>query len=94
MPKTSTWGSGQSIAVAVILCVFVFAGACRSVATGSRFDRELWSNGLSPVLNLWKKLNQGSTLIHQKVEPPTEGQKSPILSFIALEQFNAIRLVQ
>ncbi|MED6247578.1 Cytoplasmic dynein 2 heavy chain 1, partial [Ataeniobius toweri] len=66
----------------------------RSVATGSRFDRELWSNGLSPVLNLWKKLNQGSTLIHQKVEPPTEGQKSPILSFIALEQFNAIRLVQ
>ncbi|XP_036005544.1 cytoplasmic dynein 2 heavy chain 1 isoform X1 [Fundulus heteroclitus] len=66
----------------------------RSVATGSKFDRELWSNGLSPVLNLWKKLNQGSTLIHQKVEPPTEGQMSPILSFIALEQFNAIRLVQ
>uniref|UniRef100_A0A4W6FB11 Dynein cytoplasmic 2 heavy chain 1 n=1 Tax=Lates calcarifer TaxID=8187 RepID=A0A4W6FB11_LATCA len=30
----------------------------RSVATGSKFDRELWSNGLSPVLNLWKKLNQ------------------------------------
>uniref|UniRef100_A0A3Q3LA71 Dynein cytoplasmic 2 heavy chain 1 n=1 Tax=Labrus bergylta TaxID=56723 RepID=A0A3Q3LA71_9LABR len=33
----------------------------RSVATGSKFDRELWSNGLSPVLNLWKKLNQVST---------------------------------
>ncbi|XP_056229968.1 cytoplasmic dynein 2 heavy chain 1 isoform X2 [Seriola aureovittata] len=66
----------------------------RSVATGSKFDRELWSNGLSPVLNLWKKLNQGSTLIHQKVAPPTEGHGSPILSFIGLEQFNAIRLVQ
>ncbi|XP_061575223.1 dynein cytoplasmic 2 heavy chain 1 isoform X3 [Cololabis saira] len=66
----------------------------RSVATGSKFDRELWSNSLSPVLNLWKKLNQGSTLIHQKVDPPTEGQKSPVLSFIALEQFSAIRLVQ
>ncbi|KAF3692878.1 Cytoplasmic dynein 2 heavy chain 1 [Channa argus] len=66
----------------------------RSVATGSKFDRELWSNGLSPVLNLWKKLNQGSTLIHQKVAPPTEGHGSPILSFIALELFNAIRLVQ
>lgn len=37
---------------------------------------------------------QGSTLIHQKVAPPTEGQGSPVLSFIALEQFNAIRLVQ
>uniref|UniRef100_A0A8C9YGF2 Cytoplasmic dynein 2 heavy chain 1 n=1 Tax=Sander lucioperca TaxID=283035 RepID=A0A8C9YGF2_SANLU len=66
----------------------------RSVAVGSKFDRELWSNGLSPVLYLWKKLNQGSTLIHQKVAPPTEGQGSPVLSFIALEQFNAIRLVQ
>ncbi|XP_026049501.1 cytoplasmic dynein 2 heavy chain 1 isoform X1 [Astatotilapia calliptera] len=65
-----------------------------SVATGSKFDRELWSNGLSPILNLWKKLNQGSTLIHQKVDPPTESQKSPVLSFISLEQFNAIRLVQ
>uniref|UniRef100_A0A3Q3WZD5 Cytoplasmic dynein 2 heavy chain 1 n=1 Tax=Mola mola TaxID=94237 RepID=A0A3Q3WZD5_MOLML len=65
-----------------------------SVATGSKFDRELWSNGLSPVLHLWKKLNQGSTLIHQKVAPPTEVQHSPVLSFITLEQFNAIRLVQ
>uniref|UniRef100_A0A671UTN4 Cytoplasmic dynein 2 heavy chain 1 n=1 Tax=Sparus aurata TaxID=8175 RepID=A0A671UTN4_SPAAU len=33
----------------------------RSVATGSKFDRELWSNGLSPVLHLWKKLNQVSS---------------------------------
>ncbi|XP_047450013.1 cytoplasmic dynein 2 heavy chain 1 isoform X3 [Mugil cephalus] len=66
----------------------------RLVATGSKFDRELWSTGLSPILNLWKKLNQGSTLIHQKADPPTEGQGSPVMSFIALEQFNAIRLVQ
>nr|XP_010788126.1 PREDICTED: uncharacterized protein LOC104961517 [Notothenia coriiceps] len=36
----------------------------------------------------------GSSLIHQKVAPPTEGQGSPVLSFITLEQFNAIRLVQ
>ncbi|KAG7470921.1 hypothetical protein MATL_G00119020 [Megalops atlanticus] len=66
----------------------------RSVAAGSKFDREIWSNGLSPVLNLWKKLNQGSSLIHQKVAPPSESQGSPVLSFIVLEQFNAIRLVQ
>ncbi|KAM3616881.1 uncharacterized protein V6R79_025341 [Siganus canaliculatus] len=66
----------------------------RSVATGSKFDRELWSNGLSHILHLWKKLNQGSNLIHQKVSPPAESQGSPVLSFIALEQFNAIRLVQ
>uniref|UniRef100_A0A8C5PRQ6 Dynein cytoplasmic 2 heavy chain 1 n=1 Tax=Leptobrachium leishanense TaxID=445787 RepID=A0A8C5PRQ6_9ANUR len=30
----------------------------RSVTAGCKFDRELWSNELSPVLNLWKKLNQ------------------------------------
>ncbi|XP_037123246.1 cytoplasmic dynein 2 heavy chain 1 isoform X1 [Syngnathus acus] len=66
----------------------------RSVATGSKFDRELWSNGLSPILNLWKKLNKGSALIQQKVTPPTDQHGSPVLSFIVLEQFNAIRLVQ
>uniref|UniRef100_A0AAV2J329 Cytoplasmic dynein 2 heavy chain 1 n=1 Tax=Knipowitschia caucasica TaxID=637954 RepID=A0AAV2J329_KNICA len=66
----------------------------RSVATGSKFDRELWSNGLSPILNLWKKLNQGSALIQQKTTQPAEGQGSPVSSFIALEEFNAITLVK
>lgn len=35
----------------------------RSVTAGSKFDREIWSNELSPVLNLWKKLNQVSSEI-------------------------------
>ncbi|XP_073719558.1 cytoplasmic dynein 2 heavy chain 1 [Misgurnus anguillicaudatus] len=66
----------------------------RPIAAGSKFDRELWSNALSPVLNLWKRLNQGSSMIHQKVAAPSEGVGSPVLSFIQLEQFNAVRLVQ
>ncbi|NXI65822.1 DYHC2 protein, partial [Anseranas semipalmata] len=66
----------------------------RSVSAGCKFDREIWSAELSPVLNLWKKLNQNSNLIHQKVSLPMERQGSPILSFITLEQFSAIRLVQ
>ncbi|MFT7803200.1 cytoplasmic dynein 2 heavy chain 1 [Arapaima gigas] len=68
----------------------------RSVTAGSKFDREVWSSGLSPVLNLWKKLNQasGSSLIHQKVVPPSENHSSPVLSFILLEHFNGVRLVQ
>lgn len=33
----------------------------RSATAGCKFDREVWSNELSPVLNLWKKLNQVST---------------------------------
>ncbi|XP_023565248.1 cytoplasmic dynein 2 heavy chain 1 [Octodon degus] len=66
----------------------------RSVTAGSKFDREIWSNELSPVLSLWKKLNQNSNLIHQKVLPPSDRQGSPVLSFVMLEQFSAIRLVQ
>ncbi|KAK3531386.1 hypothetical protein QTP70_018186, partial [Hemibagrus guttatus] len=66
----------------------------RSITAGSKFDRELWATGLSPVLNLWKRLNQGSSLIQQKLAPPTEGAGSPVLSFVLLEQFNALRLVQ
>ena len=30
----------------------------RSEASAERFDREVWSAGLSPTLSLWKKLNQ------------------------------------
>uniref|UniRef100_A0A3P8WNV8 Cytoplasmic dynein 2 heavy chain 1 n=1 Tax=Cynoglossus semilaevis TaxID=244447 RepID=A0A3P8WNV8_CYNSE len=69
----------------------------RSVAAGLKFDRELWSSGLSPVLNLWKKLNlhiNNIYIYNYKVAPPAEGHGSPVLSFIALEQFNAVRLVQ
>lgn len=37
----------------------------RSVTAGCKFDREIWSNELSPILNLWKKLNQVS---HGRIE--------------------------
>lgn len=37
----------------------------RSVTAGCKFDREIWSNELSPVLNLWKKLNQ---VCHGRIE--------------------------
>ena len=32
----------------------------RSDVVAHKFDREKWSNELSPFLNLWKKLNQVS----------------------------------
>ncbi|XP_033122293.1 cytoplasmic dynein 2 heavy chain 1-like, partial [Anneissia japonica] len=61
-----------------------------------KFDKEKWSSELSPVLSLWKKLNQGSQLIHAKVQLPTDksGTEPPINSFILLEHYNAIQLVQ
>ncbi|XP_074649972.1 cytoplasmic dynein 2 heavy chain 1-like [Tubulanus polymorphus] len=68
----------------------------RSDIKANKFDKEVWANELGPILNLWKKLNQGSQLIQMKVAPPTEksGNESPILSFIVLERYNAIKLVQ
>ena len=33
----------------------------RADAKASKFDKELWQTELSPILNLWKRLNQVST---------------------------------
>ncbi|ESO93665.1 hypothetical protein LOTGIDRAFT_209197 [Lottia gigantea] len=68
----------------------------RADVKASKFDKEVWANELGPILNLWKKLNQGSNLIQQKLTPPSDktGKQSPIVSFILLERYNSIRLVQ
>lgn len=68
----------------------------RADAKANKFDKEIWATELGPILNLWKKLNQGSQLINSKVKPPSDktGQEAPIISFIKLEQYNAIKLVQ
>ncbi|KAI2562559.1 DYNC2H1 isoform 8, partial [Pan troglodytes] len=44
----------------------------RSITAGSKFDREIWSNELSPVLNLWKKLNQCPLAWQSKWEGPED----------------------
>ncbi|XP_067663541.1 cytoplasmic dynein 2 heavy chain 1-like isoform X1 [Haliotis asinina] len=68
----------------------------RADVKASKFDKEVWANELGPILNLWKKLNQGSQLIQMKVSAPGErsGKDSPILSFIQLEFYNSVKLVQ
>ena len=77
-----------------------------------KFDREKWSALLTPLLNLWKKLNQVKIneyylfnsyvslfedidFVKLKVQPPVEdGSLSPIQSFLQLERYNGIQLVQ
>ncbi|XP_022324921.2 cytoplasmic dynein 2 heavy chain 1-like isoform X2 [Crassostrea virginica] len=68
----------------------------RADAKANKFDKEIWATELGPILNLWKKLNQGSQLINSKIKPPSDktGQEAPIISFIKLEQYNAVKLVQ
>nr|CAB3240329.1 cytoplasmic dynein 2 heavy chain 1-like [Phallusia mammillata] len=67
----------------------------RTVEAGAKFDREAWQSELAPILQLWKRLNQGSSsVIHAKVDIPTVSGDSPVLQFVHLERYNAIRLVQ
>lgn len=69
----------------------------RSVEVGGKFDREAWNRELGPILAMWKKLNQGSTqnLIQCKIEPPSGSEnRSPVVSFVLLERYNAVKLVQ
>lgn len=68
----------------------------RSDIKASKFDKDVWANELGPILNLWKKLNQGQQLIQKKVTPPKDkyGSSSPLVSFLQLEKYRAIKLVQ
>ncbi|CAF4415162.1 unnamed protein product, partial [Rotaria sp. Silwood2] len=60
-----------------------------------KFDKDKWSALLTPLLNLWKKLNQDVDLLKLRVQPPVEdGSLSPIQSFLQLERYNGIQLVQ
>ena len=60
----------------------------------SRFDREKWQTELSPILNLWKKLNQGSGMLQLKLQFPQGDPNNPIKSFVQLEQYNGVALLQ
>ena len=43
----------------------------QSAEGAAMFERDKWSTELSPILNLWKKLNTGSSsLVQVKVSPP------------------------
>ena len=67
----------------------------RSVQGASKFEKDKWHNELNPILNLWKKLNQGSNLLQLKMNPPSEeSTKDPIKAFVQLEFFNAVNLIQ
>ena len=65
-----------------------------SLETAARFDREKWQTELSPILNLWKKLNQGTGMLQLKLQPPQGDPASPVRAFVQLESYNGVRLVQ
>ena len=79
----------------------------RSLDGASKFEREKWNAELAPILNLWKKLNQGSSLLQMKISAPgsemAEGsvgntprpnQVDPVKAFAQLEFYNAVTLLQ
>ena len=67
----------------------------RSVQGASFIDKDKWQHELNPILNLWKKLNQGSNLLQLKLNPPSEDTaRDPIRAFVQLEFYNAVNLIQ
>ena len=42
----------------------------RSADGAAKFEREKWNAELAPILNMWKKLNQGSSLLQLKMTAP------------------------
>ncbi|KFM70535.1 Cytoplasmic dynein 2 heavy chain 1, partial [Stegodyphus mimosarum] len=70
----------------------------RQTEIADKFDVHRWNVELSPILVLWKKLNQGSQIIHLQLTPPQFDkemeEEPPVLSFIRLEYYSGVRLVQ
>lgn len=71
----------------------------RSKEGEQKFDKEEWQRLLSPLLSLWKKLNQSSGLIHLRLDSKeireTENMaKTPLEIFVMQEFRRAVELVQ
>ncbi len=70
----------------------------RSLSGAAKFEREKWQKELTPILNLWKRLNQGSNLLQAKLQQESSSSSSkaedPIKAFVQLENHNATALIQ
>ncbi|VDO99966.1 unnamed protein product [Soboliphyme baturini] len=61
----------------------------------SDFDITEWTNVLMPVLTVWKKLNQSSTLHHAKLQQlVNQPDSSAVANFVRTERNYAVKLVQ
>ena len=56
----------------------------RSAEGGEKFEREKWSTELSPILNLWKKLNTGSNSLIQAKERQVTFEFDGVFSKVVL----------
>ncbi|KAH7718366.1 cytoplasmic dynein 2 heavy chain 1-like protein [Aphelenchoides avenae] len=59
----------------------------------SGFSRDAWNTMLSPILNLWKRLNQHSNM-HAMDEPAPTPSDDPIAEVLSLEFVHAVRLMR
>ncbi|CAB3367864.1 Hypothetical predicted protein [Cloeon dipterum] len=59
----------------------------------SKIDMDKWDALLTPMFNLWKKVNQGAGIIQSKI-PNDVVAGSPVEQFCALEWKKAVSLVQ
>nr|XP_022905741.1 cytoplasmic dynein 2 heavy chain 1 [Onthophagus taurus] len=60
-----------------------------------KFNKELWQKGLAPLINLWKKLNQGQDFVKINLQHYRfKENDSPIINFLQEEFYNALVLIQ
>ncbi|KAF4526157.1 hypothetical protein B566_EDAN008193 [Ephemera danica] len=60
----------------------------------TKHDYTKWESQLSPILNLWKKLNQSGGLVQSKLPPETsKPEDTPLQQFCASEWRSAVHLI-
>ena len=65
----------------------------RSDALAGGFNREVWFRELTPVLQMWRRLNDGGDLLSSEAAPPPDHDVDALAAFVALERCNAVSWV-
>eukprot|EP00118_Oscarella_pearsei_P021037 m.233847 g.233847 ORF g.233847 m.233847 type:complete len:1441 (+) comp40100_c0_seq20:9031-13353(+) len=68
----------------------------RADLAADKFDKEKWAAQLQPILNLWKRLNQGADMLNKKLPQLAEKSSStpPVVLFVTNERHSALKLIQ
>ena len=62
-------------------------------SSGTQFSKDSWNTNLTPILSLWKRLNQGSSL-HSMEVPAPKPSDDPIAELLSLEYVHAVKIMK
>ena len=59
-----------------------------------KFDRDIWTEKLAPILSQWEKLNKGSNIGQVRMSPPSaKSSDAPISWFVTSECYSGLKLI-